>query len=151
MLDAHNQPEGVDLLLEMVAYKLDRKHTFRLGQVSFHHGASCAAQGDRDEAMLLGVPWGLHVRAHTHRPVDVTRCMLGSKIPLERWAGNVGTLSELKPQYADKSNRAMWGGGLMIGVTAVGQSARSRPQWKAKLCVEEWADNEIHPDVEYKG
>lgn len=127
----------------------ERKACVRLGQVSFSHGFGTGTNSDRDEGIRLGKPWGLHVRAHTHRPVPVTRARLNTTTSLPYWYANVGTTTgPLKPSYVEDKDTIRWGGGIVIGEAARARSARDTPNWRAKLVMHEWGCEESNPVVD---
>ena len=114
-----------------------RQH-FRIGQLTFLHGAQTNINSDRDQALLYGVQHGLTVSAHTHRPVDITRVVLPGKIPLEYYFANVGCGADWdKMEYVQRTNIATWGRAILLAEVNDKQrrSSFASKQWTAELIV----------------
>lgn len=89
---------------------------YRLGQVTFQHGAQTNVYAERDQAIAYGVPFGLHVSAHTHRPKRIT--------PVEAFGGpifglqycNVGCGADWdQMRYIARSKHHLWGRAMLFG------------------------------------
>lgn len=90
--------------------------TYRIGQATFCHGFEAGTSSDEYQAYQLGVPFGISVFGHTHRPVPVTQAMRTKTVSLPYWYTNVGTLSHLESMnYMDRKRRALWGQGIVLG------------------------------------
>ena len=121
---------------------------FRLGQVTFQHGANTGNSPRLDhlvsQAVEYGVPFGLHISAHTHAPVPVTQAEL-SKCYLPYWVANVGTgMDWEKAGYMERASKHKWGRGLVratISRNSIDKrnSAFAKPHWTAELLVHSWA------------
>jgi predicted phosphodiesterase len=120
---------------------------FRLGQVTFQHGGNTgAAHTDNHltvQSIEYGVPFGLHVSAHTHAPVAPKQGRLGQAW-LPYWVANTGTLVDWEHSYfMERKSKASWGKGLIRGTVSrpsVDQykSFYKEPQWTAELLVHSW-------------
>lgn len=92
------------------------RQVYRLGPVTFRHGAEHGVNADRDQAVLYGVENGLTVGGHTHRGHDVREAMLTSKVPLRKWYMNAGTHCDWdRMQYMERRSIAMWTHGVCVG------------------------------------
>jgi hypothetical protein len=120
---------------QFVPYMNNERGVFRLGQVTFFHGFQAGSTSDTTEGLLLGVPFGLTVRGHTHRMLPVTRLRKSPTVPLPYWACNSGTLGPLKPEYARRLNTSEWGHGITVGSARIGRKIYPEPQWEAKVVV----------------
>jgi hypothetical protein len=91
-----------------------------------------------------GVPFGLHVSAHTHAPVAVTQGEL-SKYYLPYWVANVGTGMDWEQAgYMERASKHKWGRGLVRGTVSRAsvtqyKSLYKSPQWEAELLVHSYA------------
>lgn len=149
--DKHNHQLNASLLKwkQPCVYEYSRtRGCFRLGPVTFAHGYECRQGSDEAQALLLGVPFGLTVLGHTHRPVDVTQARKGT-IKLPAFYCNVGTLRRFQgndcPDYVQRSRHDEWGAGLVFGETTLTKSPRmSARAWDAHLEVFEVADPVLH-------
>lgn len=92
-----------------------KRGVYRMGQVAVFHGYECGTAALKNQAVLLGDPFGLTVSSHTHRPVDVHQCMMSPNIPLDRWAANTGCMRDLKPSYVARKQTHNWGHAYVIG------------------------------------
>lgn len=140
--DPDNEPE-LQHWEQPCEYVYDkRKGVFRLGQVSFAHGFEHGASGDEFQALLLGVPFGLHITGHTHRPTPMPmRCYRTKAVPLPYWFANPGCLRDLKPPYMERKRSHQWGQGVVFGETAIQKSPRMSRQWDARVEVFRMADD----------
>lgn len=86
----------------------------RLGQVTFAHGYNHGASYGI-QALTLGIPFGLTVLGHTHRPEPVTRLYKTTSVPLPYWYANAGCLRTLKPEYAKRRYTGSWGHAVAHG------------------------------------
>lgn len=123
-------------------YVYDRyRGVFRLGQVTFGHGYEAAANADEVQSITLGVPFGLWVGGHTHRPLAVTQARRTAQIPLPYWYANAGTLRDLwEVPYMDRKRRHMWGQGIVVGETAITKSPRMSRNWNAETVIRNMFD-----------
>ena len=119
---------------------------FRLGQVVFCHGFASSSSGIRKETTTLCREFGLYVHGHTHRPTQngtVERIMAGSNWPLNFWRANPGCCRELSPAYMGKTDKTLWGHGVVIGRAQLLKSPRARRCWDARTEVfktyDQWA------------
>jgi predicted phosphodiesterase len=104
---------------------------YRIGQVTFQHGAQTNVNADRDQSLLYGVENGLWVGGHTHRPQQITRVVLPGKIPLNRYFCNVGCgMDWEKMEYVRRSNIATWGHGIVKLLVNPRRSAFASVQWE---------------------
>jgi len=110
-----------------------KRGVFRLGQVTFGHGYEHGVSADEFHSYLLGVPYGLYVGAHTHRPVEVTQAMRTKAVPLPYWYCNVGCLRDLKPPYVERQRTYAWGHALVVGEAQPTKSPRMTRCWDAHL------------------
>jgi predicted phosphodiesterase len=118
--------------------------TFRLGQLTFQHGAAANNSAEKDCAYLYGVPYGLYVCGHTHRPLEVTRAQ-ERKVRLPYWYANPGCGANFdRMHYMDRLSKALWGRGAIVGEVSDSSVSNSKafygsPQWSAELRIESWA------------
>lgn len=121
---------------EQIPYS--HRQVYRLGPITFRHGAEHGVNADRDQAVLFGTEHGLTVGGHTHRGFDVREAMLTSKIPLRKFFMNAGCHADWdKLGYMDRKSIAMWTHGLCVGdvssaAVAQRKSRFSSPQWTAR-------------------
>ena len=138
-------------------HKYGHDQYFRLGQITFQHGANTGNSPRLDhlvaQAVEYGVPFGLHVSAHTHAPVPVTQAEL-SKYYLPYWVANVGTGMDWEQAgYMERASKHKWGRGLVRGTVSKAsvtqyKSYYKSPQWTAELLVHSWASrNRFTPDL----
>lgn len=116
---------------------------WRLGQVTFQHGAQTNVNAERDQAILYGVPRGLYVMGHTHRPIPVSRVILPGKVPVfGLHYCNVGCGADWdRMEYISRSNIALWGRGLLVGDCNTSQRRNNwaTRQWDAELLIHSMA------------
>jgi len=98
-------------------YVYDReKGVYRIGQVTFAHGYECGASSDEYQAYQLGLPYGLFVSGHTHRPVAVTQAQRTKTIRLPYWYANAGCGRDMVDvPYMMRKRRFDWGQGIVVG------------------------------------
>lgn len=117
---------------------------FRIGQITFQHGCQTNLNAERDQCLLYGVPYGLHVSAHTHRPIPPTLIVMPGKVPVYgAHFVNVGTGADWdKMRYIQRSNHALWGRGVLIFEVNDRQrrSAFASKQWNADLLIHSMAN-----------
>ena len=119
-----------------------RDGIFRIGQVTFCHGHSALSGHGADDKQThqLGMPFGLWVGGHTHRPIPPTRSRKSQTVLLDRWFSNVGTLRNIdEVPYMERKDRSQWGQGLVIGEAGLWRYTESlMPQtkdWDAALLI----------------
>lgn len=104
---------------KQVPYEKSKHGCHHEGPITFYHGYDAGVNTDQRESiefcMMTGAqPGRLFVRAHTHRPCEVTQAKWNHNTPLPWHYANVGTLAGLKPQYAKRRNTMMWGAGILV-------------------------------------
>jgi predicted phosphodiesterase len=85
-----------------------------LGQVTLTHGYSAGTNADKEMAIVLGMPHGLTISGHTHRPSPVTKVQATTRLTLPYWTANPGCGRTLKPDYVKQKLTADWGQGLVL-------------------------------------
>jgi predicted phosphodiesterase len=111
-------------------YEFDPRKVFRLGQVTFYHGFVCGRSTAKSESVKLGVPYGLTVSGHTHRPFPLHRISMVT--PLPYWQINPGTLIA-KPDYMKTKDTSLWGQGVIVGQCDPDVLIDTRQHWEAEL------------------
>jgi predicted phosphodiesterase len=98
-------------------YIYDRERgVFRIGQVTFAHGYESGVSADEYQAYQLGLPYGLFVSGHTHRPVPVTQAQRTKAIKLPFWYANAGCGRDMvNVPYMLRRRRFDWGQGIVVG------------------------------------
>lgn len=128
------------------AYAHDAK--FRLGQITFQHGGNTGKAQTlshlHKQGIEYGVPYGLHVSAHTHAPVAVTQ-MQWLDQPLPYWVANVGTGADWEQMhYMNRASRGLWGRAIVRGEVSPrstnSNSAYTAPQWSAETVFHSFAN-----------
>jgi len=128
------------------------KHGTRwyLGSVSFGHGCPVTDASAKDEAYTYGVPYGLDIRGHTHRPERVTQCR-ERKALLPYWYANPGCGADWeKMHYMDRQSKVLWGRGMVVGECLAnglkeGRKAYAARNWDAEVIIHSWA----HPNARW--
>lgn len=118
------------------------ENAFTLGQVSFFHGRSVGQAACKREAIQMGVPYGLYVHAHTHRPHPVHRVSMGvTKLPY--WHANSGTFIAPKPEYMLNKDDSLWGQGIVVGHAETKRRFDGKCNWSAQTIVRRmyWDDS----------
>jgi len=140
---------------EFYPYRNDRQSVFRLGQVTFGHGWDATLNGDEFQSILLGVPYGLWVGGHTHRPVGVTQAMRTKAVPLPRYYANAGCLCDMDPEYMARNRSHSWGHGCVIGDADPNETVAHERHWSAKTVVwwkfDEWMETRVNGGVDEGG
>lgn len=121
----------------LVKQKYGARERFSVGPVTFQHGSAANVYSGRDQAVLYGSPYGLHVSGHTHRPAQVMQAYLTSRVPLPYWHANAGCMCDwTKMHYVERLNIATWGHGLVVGECSgkigEGRVAFHSKQWDAE-------------------
>lgn len=121
-------------------YVYDRNRgVFRLGQVTFAHGFEANASSDELQSITLGLPYGLTVLGHTHRPVAVTQAKRTAVVPLPYWFANSGCLLNMNIEYMRRKRSHLWGQGLVVGTYNDWRYSQSmmpqQPEWDAETRV----------------
>lgn len=114
------------------------RQSYRLGPVTFAHGAQHGVNSDRDQAVLYGTENGLYVSGHTHRGRDVQQALMTSKIPLRYWFANAGcTVDWKRLSYMDRKSVATWTHGYVYGESNATQHRANFAsiQWDARHVV----------------
>lgn len=116
---------------------------YRLGQVTFQHGAQTNVNAERDHSLAYGVPFGLHVSAHTHRPKRITPIELPGRVPVFGMQYcNVGCGADWdQMRYMDRLNKLLWGRAVLVGECNATQRRAwfGSQQWSAELLVHSMA------------
>ena len=86
----------------------------QLGQITLTHGYSAGTQADKEMALVMGMPYGLTISGHTHRPKPVTQVTATTRVSLPYWSANPGCGRTLKPDYVKQKLTADWGQGLVV-------------------------------------
>jgi 3',5'-cyclic AMP phosphodiesterase CpdA len=122
-------------------YEYSRENgVFRLGQATFGHGWEAGVSADEMQSILLGVPYGLWVGGHTHRPEPVTQAMRTKAVPLPYWYANPGCARDIDDvPYMERKRRHRWGQGIVVGESGHWRYEQSlmpqSPQWEAETIV----------------
>ena len=96
-------------------YKRD-KGCFRIGQVTFFHGWEAGVSADEMQAYILGVPYGLTISGHTHRPLEVTQGHRTKGVPLPYHYANAGCMRDISDvPYMSRKRRHGWGQAVVVG------------------------------------
>lgn len=117
----------------------------RLGPVTFQHGGNTGKNQQqsylKDQAYMYGTPWGLHVSAHTHEPVQVTQCRERT-VFMPYWYANVGTGADWDRMfYMNRSSMETWGRGCVCIEVPDGSIKHRRSDYGSKV----WnAETRIH-------
>lgn len=109
---------------------------YRIGQVTFAHGYECNQSADEMHTLLLGVPYGLYVGTHTHRPLPVTQAKRTQAVPLPYWYTNTGCSRIMECEYMARKRKHQWGQGCVIGScdpTSVKSSIPHQKNWDAEM------------------
>jgi len=99
-----------------VPYIKSAEGCFQLGQVIFTHGFSLRPELEAVQFANYTGGYGnrLVVSGHTHAPLAPTQARRTLRIPLPLWHANPGTLADMNAlSYADRSDRSVWGTGLV--------------------------------------
>jgi predicted MPP superfamily phosphohydrolase len=140
-----NNVETAQAFQDWKVYETYTHRTYhRIGQVTFQHGCATNQTAEKDAAYLYGVPHGLYVCGHTHRPVPVTRAQ-ERKVRLPYWYANAGCgVDYSRLHYMDRLSTGLWGRGCLaieISESSVSNSKAfyGSSQWSAELRIESWA------------
>lgn len=118
---------------------------FRLGPITFQHGTKATATAEKTQGYLHGVPYGLYIQGHTHRPIQVTQCE-ERQTPIPYWFANPGCGADWdRMHYMQRCSMGRWGRGAIIGECTVSSvkhrdAAFSSKTWEAELLVHSWAE-----------
>lgn len=117
-------------------YSLHPDNTFKLGQLTCYHGfcATIGGSSERKESIDLGVPYGLAIHAHTHRPVFEHVSLNTWRIPY--WRINVGCgiyFNWVQTNYAKKVNISQWGHAIAVGWVNTKRRHDGQRNWAAEL------------------
>lgn len=115
-----------------IEYGFGPDYVFPLGQLTFFHGSFTSQAACKSEAIMLGVPFGLTVSAHTHRPHDKHHIRIG-KTPLPYWHANTGTMIKPKPEYMLTKDDSLWGAAMVSGWANTKRRFDGNQNWDAKL------------------
>lgn len=123
--------------------KYSHREKFRLGPITFQHGCAISRSAEKDGAYLYGVPFGLYIQGHTHRPVAVSQAR-ERNVLLPYWFANPGTGMDYdRANYMARNSMALWGRGVIVGETAGATQRRSAfasKNWEAELRIHSLAD-----------
>ncbi|MEM6260204.1 MAG: metallophosphoesterase [Planctomycetota bacterium] len=127
-------------------YRYHPKACYRMGQVTFGHGWTAGVASCKREAVYLGVPNGLYVHSHTHRPHPVHRISMGTtKLPY--WHANVGTFIDPEIDYMATKDDSGWGMGLVSGWANTKRVYGPSTDWDAETVIHRmYWDNEDTPN-----
>lgn len=115
-------------------YQYDRSNgVYRLGQVTFCHGYECGQTADEMHSILLGVPHGLYVGTHTHRPLPVSQARRNSSVPLPYWYCNTGCSRDMSCEYMKRKRQHQWGQGCVIGSCDPTIKSSEHRHWDASM------------------
>ena len=118
----------------------------RLGQITFQHGCEANVSAEKNSAYLYGVPYGLYIQGHTHRPIAITQCE-ERQTPLPYHYANPGCGADWeKMHYMQRCKMGKWGRGMIIGEVSESsvknrKSTYSSKQWDAELLLHSWASD----------
>lgn len=135
-----NNHEGVRKALEGWRVRETYKHGERvyLGQISLGHGCPVTESAAKDEVYSFGVPYGLDIRSHTHRPEPVTQAR-ERKVVLPYYYANTGTGADWdKMHYMDRQSKQLWGRGAVffeVSCRGEGKEVKAQPNWEAETRV----------------
>lgn len=119
-------------------YEYSQRGVFRLGQVSFIHGYEASQAADEYQSILLGVPNGLTIAAHTHKPTSVGQACKTKQVPLPYWYANAGCSRIMDCGYMARKRQHLWGQGLVLGACEAKNITSKMPtttQWDAETIV----------------
>ena len=126
---------------EIVPYRHDSY--FRLGQITFQHGCQTNINAERDQALAYGVPYGLYVCAHTHRPKKLTGIELPGAGPIFGMQFcNVGCGADwTRMHYVTRLNKQRWGRAILVGDynPRMRTAWHHNRQWDAELLIHSMA------------
>ena len=115
---------------------------WRLGQVTFAHGYEISAAADELQSIMFGVPYGLYVGGHSHKPIEVLQAHRTRAVPLPYWYCNAGTLGGLYPVWMDRRRSNQWGQAVVTGDAALTKGSRSSRMWNAEVDIFRMYDEE---------
>ncbi len=121
-----------------VPYHRSAKGVTKIGQVCIWHGFDISSNSDELEAIEIANLMGGHpnlllVRAHTHRPIEVTQCMRTKKVSLPWWYMNAGHLGPSNPPYMRRNSTLMWGQAMVAIEAKLTYDLNSGREWAAEL------------------
>lgn len=153
-LDPKNVPE-VDFWRVPCDHVYDpRLGVLRLGQVSFFHGYEASVSADEMQAYIMGMPFGLTISGHTHRPARVTKARRTKRVPLPYYYANAGCMRLLKPDYAKRALTVEWGQAVVIGEFEKWRYSKSmipnEPLWHAETIIYQTGIGYSDPSQEWK-
>jgi predicted phosphodiesterase len=112
-------------------YTYSQRGVYRLGSVSFAHGYEAGQNSDKAQSVLLGMPYGLFVSGHTHRPKHITQVMMTQAIPLPYWFANAGCLRTMDCDFMERKRQHQWGQAVVVGESRETKSPRMSKTWDA--------------------
>lgn len=125
---------------------------FRLGQITFQHGCNTGKAQTHShlfkQSIQYGVPFGLHVSAHTHSAVQVSQ-MQWLDQPAPYWVANTGTGADFERMfYMDRASKSLWSRALVKGTISKASVTQCRawyssPQWTAETIFHSFAGNKF--------
>lgn len=136
-----HEPELRNHWVKGCDYEYSSRGVFRLGQITFGHGYSSATHADEQMSVELGIPYGLWVGGHTHRPLAVTQAKKTARINLPYWYSNAGCLRILKPNFASRMRTSQWGHAIVVGEFKEPETPVFAREWAAETIVYRMSEN----------
>ena len=117
-------------------YHYSKAGVFRLGQISMAHGYEAGVSSDEMQGYVLGMPYGLFISGHTHRPLQVTQGMRTKTIPLPYWYCNSGLCADPNAfEYMERRKKILWGNAYVKGEVVLLKSPRHNRNWSAETVI----------------
>ena len=113
-------------------YTYSKRGIYRIGSVTFAHGYECGLNSDEAQGYILGIPHGLFVSGHTHRPKPVTQGYKTKAIPLPYWHANVGCMRNMECNFMQRKRQHQWGQAIVVGESKPSKSPRMTRTWSAE-------------------
>lgn len=118
---------------KVLPYTYSQRGIYRIGSVTFGHGYEAGQNADEAQSLLLGMPYGLWIGGHTHRPQHVTQVFKTKAIPLPYWYANAGCGRVMETDYMQRKRQHQWGQGIVVGESQPLKSPRMSKTWDAHL------------------
>ncbi len=116
---------------KMLKYVNSPSCVARLGQVSFSHGFMFSERSKAVETIHFGVPYGLHVRSHTHRGYGPQQLKWGAALDIPYWHANTGCGIKSDEGYFQTMDTSQWNRGLIHGWSNPHAKTRYKCHWEA--------------------